>query len=100
MVVIPSFITSIWQRRRTVRSPISVVQQSNLLRHFIELISDLEQTWRNHPINVEGEPCFPLIHVAQIEGGEAINIIPALCTLQNRYTSHAYLKTQLLIDNR
>ena len=49
---------------------------------FIEQISDLEQSWRNHPIHVEGEPCFPLIHVAQIEGGEAINIIPALCTLR------------------
>lgn len=49
---------------------------------FVALLNDLEQTWCDHPINVEGTTCFPLLNVAQITGGEAINIIPNHCTVK------------------
>ena len=65
---------------------------------LIGLINDLEQKWRNHPIHVEGTSCHPLIHVAHIEGGEAINIIPAQCTLKLGLRAMPSQDSRLLIS--
>lgn len=49
---------------------------------FIIVLQELQKEWQQNPIVVEGESFFPLLHVAQVEGGEAINIIPASCSLK------------------
>ena len=49
---------------------------------IIEAVNNLQADWRASPIDVEGKACHPLIHVAQIVGGAAINIIPEKCQLR------------------